>query len=162
MISGEASLGEILAYFQENEWPLDEVDTAAGRIFTTYRGRNVVMEVEVCLNLEWKLLQLTLLLPEMAPPRRLAEAMGVLNRINYKLPLGHFEIGPEDRQLAYYVAVPLNDQMEVGLLFETLLAWAVDIADQEHPRLMQAIYAGGGADEAALEELNEPPRRYDA
>jgi len=162
MVSGEKPLEQILAYFQENDWPLDEVDTAAGRVFTTYRGRNVVLEVEICLNLEWKLLQVTLLLPEMAPPRRLAEAMAVVNRINYKLPLGHFEIGPEDRQLAFYTAVPLTDQMEVGPLFETLLAWTVDIVDQEHPRLMQAIYASGGADEATLEDLDEPPRRYDA
>ncbi len=156
------SIEDILAYFEEVDWPLQEVDRSAGRIFTSYRGHNVLLDLEVGLNLEWQLLQITLVLPEIAPLRRTAETMAVINRINYSLALGHFESGPEDRQLAYYVSVPLNGLEDIHTMFETLIAWAVDIVDQEHPRLMRAIYAEAGSEDSFMDDQDQAPRRFDA
>ena len=156
------SIDDILAYFEEVDWPLQEVDRSTGRIFTSYRGYNVLLDLEVGLNLEWQLIQITLVLPEIAPPGRLAETMAVINRINYSLALGHFELGPEDRQLAYYVSVPLSGLTDVRTMFETLIAWAVDIVDQEHPRLMRAIYAEAGSEESLADGQDQMPRRFDA
>lgn len=157
---GPYSFSEIVGYFAEADWPLDEVDETSGRLFTSFRGRHVLVDLEVSLNLDWQLLQVTLILPEMAPAGRLPEAMAIINRINYNLPLGHFEIGPEDRQLAFYLAAPISGQVEIRPLFEAMLAWAIDIVDAEHPRLMQAIYAEAG--ETAFDEIEIEPRRFDA
>lgn len=156
------SIDDILTYFEEVDWPLQEVDRSSGRIFTSYRGYNVLLDLEVGLNLEWQLLQITLVLPEIAPAQGLAKTMAVINRINYNLALGHFEIGPEDRQIAYYVSVPLSGLVDARTMFETLIAWAVDIVDQEHPRLMKAIYAEVGSDDSFFDEIEQPPRRFDA
>lgn len=156
------SIDDILPYFQELDWPLQEVDQESGRIFTSYRGYNVLLDLEVSLNLEWQLLQLTLILPEIAPPDRIAETMGVINRINYNLAMGHFEIGPEDRQLAYYISIPLAGLSDLRTAFETLLSWAVDIVDQEHPNLMRAIYAETGTEESFFDGVENTTRRFDA
>ena len=156
------SIDDILPYFEELDWPLQEVDRETGRIFTSYRGYNVLLDMEVGLNLEWQLLQLTLILPEIAPPDKIAETLAVMNRINYNLALGHFEIGAEDRQLAYYVSVPLAGLGDLRTAFETLISWAVDIVDQEHPKLMRAIYADPGAEESLADGMEAPPRRFDA
>jgi len=160
-MASRVPLKEILDYFAEADWPLQEVDEASGRIYTSFRGENVVVDLEAALNLDWRLLQLTLTLPEVVPGQRLAEVLAAINRVNSKLPLGHFEIDPENRQPAYYVAVPLTGQPDLRSLFESLLAWAVDIVDQEHPKLMQTIYAEEDGD-SSLAGLETPSRRFDA
>lgn len=156
------SIDDILAYFEEVDWPLQEVDRSTGRVFTSYRGYNVLLDLEVGLNQEWQLLQITLTLPEIAPPRRLTETLAIINRINYNMALGHFEVGPEDRQIAYYISVPLNGLADARIMFETLIAWAVDIVDQEHPYLMRAIYAEAGSEDSFFDDQEPPPRRFDA
>jgi hypothetical protein len=156
------SVEEIVSYFKEIGWPVEEVDKETGYIFTSVRGKNIILDLEICLNLEWHLLQLTLLLPVLVPFNRMAEAMALVNRINYDLPLGHFEIGLESRQLAYYAAVPVNDTPFIKSQFEALLTWAIDIVDEEHPRLMQVLYSGPAADEVSPNLTSRNQRRFDA
>jgi hypothetical protein len=86
----------------------------------------------------------------------------VVNRVNYNLPVGHFEVGPEDRQLAYYLGVPIDGLAEVRAIFENMLGWALDVVDQEHPRLMRAVYAGAEESDLAPAEPGQDPRRFDA
>lgn len=156
-MAGQMSLEDIIEYFERIEWPLETIDRENERIFASYRGRNVVFEIEVGLSQEWGLLQLTLTLPEMVPTERTAQALALINRINYNLPLGHFELGMEGRQLSWYAAMPVVDTPFIQSQFETLIGWGADIVDEEHPRLMQVLFAGTPADEA--EVVNQPDFR---
>lgn len=156
------SLQNVLDYFNEAEWPIDHVDPEQSRVYTTLRGRNVLLEVEVGVNPEWQLLQVTVTLPELVPSHRLAETLALVNHINYNLPLGHFEVGVESRHLAYYAAIPTNELPYIRPHFEALLGWALDIVDEEHPRLMQVLYANTPADEATTEGERPHQRRFDA
>ncbi len=155
-------LKDILAHFEAADWPVDEVNEAEGRVYTTVRGRNVLLDLEVALNQEWQLLQVTVTLPELVPSRRLAEALALVNRINFNLPVGHFEVNLESRQIGYYTAVPINGLPFVHQHFETLLAWAIDIVDEEHPRIMQVLYADTPAEEATPAGEGRRQRRFDA
>jgi len=155
---------DIVDYFKEIDWPLDGVEEETGRIFTSVKGQNVILEMEVGLNQEWQLLQITLTLPELVPQHRMAEAMALINRINYNLPLGHFEVGLESRHLAYYTAMPVGDLPFIKSQFETLLSWAIDLVDEEHPRLMQGLFSQAPPGEGlSLDQVRpQPPRRFDA
>lgn len=162
-MAGSIQLQDIVDYFRQAEWPIDHLETDSNRVLTTLRGRNVVMEMEVGINQEWQLLQVTISLPEMAPSHRMPEALALINHVNYNLPLGHFEIGIETRQISYYISLPIVDLPYVRSHFEALLAWGLDIVDEEHPRLMQVLFANTPAEEATLDgEQVTPPRRFDA
>ncbi len=156
------SLQDILKYFKDAGWPIDHLEAETGRVFTSLRGRNVLLEVEVGLNQEWQLLQVTVTLPELVPSHRIAETLALINHVNYNLPIGHFELGVESRHIAYYAAMPINGLPYIQAQFETFLAWALDIVDEEHPRLMQVLYANTPAEEATTEGERSPQRRFDA
>lgn len=161
-MAGQIGLDDILSYFKEVDWPVDEVDREGGRIYASVRGRNVLLDLEVGLNQEWQLLQITLTLPELVPSHRLPEALALINRLNYNLPLGHFEIGLESRQLSFYTALPINELPYIRAQFEALLAWGIDIADEEHPRLMQVLYSNTPPEEATTAGERQHQRRFDA
>ena len=158
-MAADERLQEILAYFEEANWPLDEVDQEDGRLYASMRGRNVVVGLEVSLSDEWQLLQITLTLPELVTSQRIPELFAVINRVNCNLPVGHFELNTESRQIFFYCSAPLTDGVSMRELFESLLAWAADIVDEEHPHIMQSLYSDLPPDDNPSDDTS---RRFDA
>jgi hypothetical protein len=120
-----ALVADVLA---EMEWP-HAPDEEADRLLIPVRGESGIWECHVIvLDDEREVLVLSML-PVDVPPERRAAVAEAINRANYGLRLGNFEMDHDDGEVRFRTSVNLDGAVLSGAVIRTLLEANAQITD---------------------------------
>ena len=148
----------VLEYFEEEEWPLYEVDNENKTAVTYVRGDNATFRLFVWLDGESKVLNLGWFYPSNIPANKRHSVLDLLNRLNYRFIMGKLVMNPESGGLALRISVSVDGtRFSVGQ-FDSSINWGIWAADEFYPKFMSVIYGDYTVDEV-LEGKEKPQLR---
>jgi hypothetical protein len=143
---------DIIGYFEEEEWPLSELDDDVKKVVTHIRGDNVTLRVYVWLSELSKTLYMSWVFPNIVPSNKRHAIPDLLNRLNHKIMMGKFVMDPEDGFLSFRIAVSVKGARFSMAQFESFMNSGIWTADQHYPKFMYLIYGDHTVDEVLEEE----------
>ena len=148
----------VLEYFEEEDWPLYEVDNENKTAVTYVRGDNATFRLFVWLDGESKVLNLAWYYPSNIPANKRHLILDLLNRLNYRFIMGKLVMNPESGGLALRISVSVDGtRFSVGQ-FDSSINWGIWAADEFYPKFMSVIYGDYTVDEV-LEGKEKPQLR---
>lgn len=148
----------ILEYFEEEEWPLYDVDDNNKVATAHMRGDNLSFRIFIFLHEAMKTLNLSWYYPNNVPPNKRHVVRGLLNRLNHKVIVGKFVMNPEDGNLAYRISLSVKGTRFSMGQFDSFIGWGIWTADDYYPKFMSLIYGSHTVDEV-LEDKAKPQLR---
>jgi len=148
----------IIEYFEEEDWPLYDVDDEGRTAITYIRGDNATFRVFVWLYEGSKILNLSWYFPSSVPVSRRHLIIDLLNRLNYQVFMGKFIMDPADGVLSFRISVSVQGTRFSMGQFDSFMNSGVWTADEYYPKFMYLIYGDRTVDEV-LEEQPRPQLR---
>jgi hypothetical protein len=149
---------KIIEYFEEEDWPLSEVDDEERTAVSYIRGDNVTFRVFVWLAEGSKTLNLTWVFPNRVPASRKHLILDLLNLLNYRVFVGKFIMNPESGALCFRISYTVKGSRFFREQFDDLVTWRIWTADEHYPKFMHLIYGDYTVDEV-MEEKKKPQLR---
>jgi hypothetical protein len=145
----------LLEYFEEEDWPLNDADNEEGTATTYTSGDNLTLRLFVWLDADTKILHLSWYYPNSVPPNRRHIVLDLLSRLNYRILVGKFVMNPEDGRLALRISYSVNGTGFSKDQFDSSIGWGVWTADDHYQKFMSLIYSNYTVDEV-LEGRGKP------
>lgn len=152
-------MGRILAavqqFFQLDDWPYNLIE---GRSVykTGFEGKNGQFTCYAQERTEQEQFVFYAIFPVRAPQDRLPEVAEFLNRANYGMIIGNFEMDYSDGEIRYKTSIDLEDVQEISPLIRHLLYANVMTMDKYFPGLMRVLYGGISPVDAITEIEGKP------
>jgi hypothetical protein len=148
----------VLGYFEDEGWPLYDVDNEEKTALTYIRADNTTFRVFIWLEGESKILNLSWYFQSSVPSSKHHVILDLLNRLNYRFMMGKFVMNPVDGNLAFRISSSINGMRFSVEYFDSLMNWGVWRADEHYPKFMSLIYGSYTVDEV-LEDKKRPQLR---
>ena len=147
-----------MGYFEEEEWPLSNVDEEDWTVNTYIRGDNATFRVFIWLDEESKVLNLSWYFQNTVPSNKRHVVLDLVNRLNHRYMQGKFVMNPESGVLALRISYRIDGTRFSMELFDSIMNMGVWRADKYYPKFMHLIYGDYTVDEV-LEEKKKPQLR---
>jgi hypothetical protein len=95
---------KIIEYFEEEDYPLSEVDDKNRTAVTYLRGDNATFRVFVWLAETSENLNVSWVFPNSVPASRKLVILDLINRLNYRFLVGKFTMNPENGVLSFRIS----------------------------------------------------------
>jgi hypothetical protein len=149
---------KIIEYFEEEDYPLNEVDDDDKTAVTYVRGDNATFRVFVWLAESSETLNLSWVFPNSVPASKNHLIFDLMHRLNYKYLVGKFTMNPENGVLSYRISHTVRGSRFSTAQFEDCMNWGIWTADEHYSKFMYLIYGDYTVDEV-LEEKKRPQLR---
>jgi hypothetical protein len=149
---------KIIEYFEEEDWPLYEVDDEGWTAITYIRGDHASFRVFIWLEGQSKVLNLSWYFPSSVPSSKCHLILDLLNRLNHNFMMGKFVMDPSNGGLAFRISTSVNGARFSMSQFDSMMNCGVWRADEHYPKFMYLIYGDYTVDEV-LEEKKKPQLR---
>jgi hypothetical protein len=148
----------VIEYFEEEDWPLYEVDDDARTAVSYIRGDNATFRFHVWLSEASKNLNLSWVFPSSVPSSRRHVILDLLNKLNYRTFMGKFVMNPEDGLLVFRISVNVRGTRFSMGQFDNFMQAGIWTADEYYPMFMSLTYGNYTVDEV-LEGTEKPNLR---
>jgi hypothetical protein len=143
---------KIIEYFEEEDWPLSELDDEGRTVVSYIRGDNVTFRVFVWLAETSKTLNLSWVFPNSVPASRKHLILDLLNLLNYRVFVGKFIMNPESGSLSFRISYTVKGSRFSMAQFDDFMNWGIWTADEHYPKFMHLIYGDYTVDEVMAEK----------
>ncbi len=154
-----ATLTQVCQYLDEDEFAYG-VRSDGQTVATGFVGDHAVFPMTVGLHRDEALLGVFVRIPLVAPEARRGEMADAINRANYGLSLGCFEMNPSDGTIGFRIVMPLEDGSLTRDQFRHLFYSAMASAD-DYTRAFARLLFGddmSAAEVIAEIEMNTPSK----
>ena len=146
---------KIIEYFEEEDYPLSELNDEEKTAITYLRGDNATFRVFVWLAETSETLNMSWVFPNSVPASKKHLILDLLNRLNYRFLVGNFIMNPENGFLSYRISCTVKGTRFSAAHFEDCMNWGIWNADEHYLKFMHLIYGDYTVDEV-LEEKKKP------
>jgi len=146
---------KIIEYFEEEDWPLYEIDDEKRTAIAYIRGDNATYRVFVWLSELSKTLYISWASPNIVPAIRRHVIPDLLNRLNHRILMGKFVMDPEDGLLTFQIGVSVTGTRFSMGQFDSFMNSGIWTADEHYQKFMYLIYGDRTVDEV-LEGKEKP------
>lgn len=117
-------LDVIQAFFDEDDWPYQQLDTEAGTAFqTAFKGNNGEWDCATIVREDAGQLLFYSLYPNTVPEERRSAVAEFVVRANDDLILGNFEVDMDEGSVRFKTSLDVSeDRLSVGLLRPVMVA----------------------------------------
>ena len=149
---------KIIEYFEEENWPLYELDDEKRTAVAYTRGDNTTFRFHVWLNERSKTLNLSWLFPSSVSFSRRHVILDLLNELNCRTFMGKFVMYPEGGLLVFRISVNVTGTRFSMGQFDSFIQAGIWTTDEYYPKFMALIYGGDTVDQV-LEGKERPQLR---
>jgi hypothetical protein len=149
---------KIIEYFEEENWPLYELDDEKRTAVAYTRGDNTTFRFHVWLNELSKTLNLSWLFPSSVSFSRRHVILDLLNELNCRTFMGKFVMYPEGGLLVFRISVNVTGTRFSMGQFDSFIQAGIWTTDEYYPKFMALIYGGDTVDQV-LEGKERPQSR---
>lgn len=138
---------QLLNYFTVRGYSLCNLEDEDKAVFIHLNGDNVSLRLFSWLGTKTENLEARWYYPTNVPRNKRLVVLDLMNRLNYTIIYGGFQMNPEDGGLMFRISLPLFTSNLVHEQLDEIFGIGLSAADEEYPKFMSLIYGSCSVEE---------------
>jgi len=144
---------KIKSYLTDDQW-VHDADDSTGIVRCTVKCRNASYRIIIHSDEKLERQRFLVYCPNFVPEHLRSHLCEFINRANYGLKLGNFEMDMKDGELRFRVSIDVEGGELTDVMIRNMLSCGYATMDRYYPGIMAVLYGGRTVEEAIAQVEN--------